>query len=212
VEKNEVIDDYLIYVTLGVTIVLIPGPAVILTIKNSIKYGFKISIAGILGNFVAMIIMATISALGLGAVIMASTTLFFLMKIIGCMYLIYLGIMAWNSPLPTNGMHIRPKHQNNKEFIAVFKEGAWVGMSNPKAIVFFAALFPQFIDHSRSYVPQFLTLILTIECISCCILSIYALLASRAAVFLYQNKVMNIFHKLTGGTFVGFGLALLYEK
>ncbi len=51
------INEYLIYVTLAVTIVVIPGPAVILTIKNSIKYGFKISIAGILGNFIAMIIM-----------------------------------------------------------------------------------------------------------------------------------------------------------
>ena len=206
------INEYLIYVTLAVTIVVIPGPAVILTIKNSIKYGLKISIAGILGNFIAMIIMATISALGLGAVILASTTLFALLKIIGCVYLIYLGVRAWNTPLSDNDKQTQSNGQENIDFISVFKEGLWVGVSNPKAIAFFVALFPQFIDHSRSFVPQFLSLILTIECISCCVLSIYALMASRAAAFLYENNSMNIFHKLTGGAFVGFGVALLYEK
>lgn len=206
------INEYLIYVTLVVTLVVIPGPAVILTIKNSIKYGFKISIAGILGNFIAMIFMATISALGLGAVILASTTLFALLKSIGCVYLIYLGVRAWNTPLAENDKQTQSNCQENIDFVTVFKEGLWVGVSNPKAIAFFVALFPQFIDHSRSIVPQFLSLILTVECVSCCVLSIYALLASRAAAFLYENKSMHIFNKLTGGAFVGFGVTLLYEK
>lgn len=204
------INEYLIYVTLAVTLVVIPGPAVILTIKNSIQYGFKISLAGIIGNFIAMIIMATISALGLGAVILASTTLFAFLKIIGCVYLIYLGVRAWNTPLTKNDKQIQSDEQENNDFVSVFKAGFLVGVSNPKAIAFFVALFPQFIDHSRSFIPQFLSLILTIECISCCVLSIYALLASRAAAFLYGNNSMNYFHKLTGGAFVGFGVSLLY--
>lgn len=206
------INEYLLYVTLALTIVVIPGPAVILTVKNSIKYGFKISLAGILGNFIAMIIMATISAFGLGAVILASTTLFAFLKIIGCVYLIYLGVRAWNTQLPENDKQEQPSDQKNIDFFPVFKEGVWVGGSNPKAIAFFVALFPQFIDYSRSFVPQFLSLILTIEGISCCVLAIYALLASKVAVFLYENNSMSYFHKLTAGAFVGFGVALLYEK
>ncbi|MFT5697827.1 MAG: homoserine/homoserine lactone efflux protein [Desulforhopalus sp.] len=206
------INEYLIYVTLAVTIVAIPGPAVILTVKNSIKYGFKISVAGILGNFVAMIVMATISAFGLGAIITASASLFSVLKVMGCLYLVYLGIEAWRTPLQKSDSQTEPNCGNNKEFFTVFKQGVWVGISNPKAIAFFVALFPQFIDPARSYLPQFLTLILTIEGISCCILSLYALLSSRAAHLLYEKNSMHIFHKLTGGAFIGFGFALLYEK
>lgn len=206
------INEYLLYVTLAVTIVIIPGPAVILTVRNSIKYGFKIAIAGILGNFTAMIIMATVSALGLGAVILASTTLFAFLKIIGCGYLIYLGIKVWKTPLSNNDTQAQLSGQKGRDFVSVFKEGFWVGVSNPKAIAFFVALFPQFIDDSRPFVPQFLTLILTIECISCCVLSIYALLSSKVAALLYKNNSRNYFQKVTGGAFVGFGVSLLYEK
>lgn len=206
------INEYLVYVILAVTIVAIPGPAVILTIKNSIKYGVKISIAGILGNFIAMVMMAIISAFGLGAIILASSALFATVKIIGCMYLIYLGIGAWRSPLPLKNKDLLPPYQSNKEFFSVFKEGLWVGLSNPKAIVFFTALFPQFIDASRSFIPQFSILILTIEGISFLILTGYALLSSKAAIYLCGAKSMKTFQKLTGGAFIGFGVALLYEK
>ena len=203
------INDYLIYVTLAITITAMPGPAVIVTIKNSIKYGFKSSVAGILGNFIAMVLMATISALGLGAIIMASSTLFSAVKIIGGIYLIYLGFKAWKTPLSLNDkQHL----QSNRGFISVFNEGWLVGISNPKAIAFFTALFPHFIDPTRPYVPQFLTLILTIEVISCFILVSYALLSSKTAHYLNKDDSLKIFPKLTGGALVGFGVALLYKK
>ncbi len=206
------INDYLIYVVLAITITAIPGPAVILTIKNSIRYGFKISIAGILGNFIAMITLGSISALGLGALVLASSRIFTAVKILGCMYLIYLGIKAWNAPALQHDALNHAGYQNTKEFFPVFKEGFWVGMSNPKAIAFFTALFPQFIDHSRSFFPQFLTLIFTIEGISFFILSAYALVSSGTSHYLYKENSMRFFHKLTGGAFIGFGIALLYEK
>jgi threonine/homoserine/homoserine lactone efflux protein len=129
------------------------------------------------------------------------------------MYLIYLGMKAWTAPLLKQGTQNNDADYRNKiEFFQVFKEGFWVGMSNPKAIAFFTALFPQFIDHSRSFFPQFLTLIFTIETISFCILSAYALLSSKTSHYLYKESSMRFFHKLTGGAFIGFGVALLYEK
>lgn len=204
------INDYYIYVMLAIMITAIPGPAVILTIKNSIKYGFKVSTAGIFGNFIAMIIMATISALGLGAIILASVTMFTIVKISGGIYLVYLGVKAWRTPV--HKKHEQPELQSKKKFLTVFKEGVWVGISNPKAIAFFTALFPQFIDPSRSFIPQFLILIITIETISCFILMIYAMLSSKTAQYLCKDTSLKIFHKLTGGAFIGFGVALLYGK
>ena len=206
------INDYLLYVTLAFTVTAIPGPAVILTIKNSVRHGFKISVAGILGNFIAMVVMATISVLGLGAIILASSTLFSAVKIMGGLYLIYLGIRAWRAPLTENSETQLTAPQGKKEFISVLKEGIWVGISNPKAIAFFTALFPHFIDPTRSCIPQFLTLIFTIEGISTLVLMSYALLSSKAAHYLCQERFMKLFHKLTGAAFIGFGLTLLYEK
>ncbi len=206
------INDYLIYITLAITITAIPGPAVALTIKNSLSSGYKASIANIFGNFTAMIILATLSALGLGAIILASATLFTLVKIFGCIYLVYLGVKVWRTPHRKEDLGHQLKNNSTRSFTSVFKEGFFVGISNPKAIAFFTALFPQFIDPSRAYIPQFIILIMTIEAISFFILTCYALLSSMAAPFLSKEKSMIYFNKLTGGAFIGFGVALLYDK
>lgn len=203
------INDYLIFITLAFTITAIPGPAVVLTIKNSLRYGCKAAIANIFGNFTAMVLLATLSALGLGAVIMASSTLFSAVKVFGCIYLIYLGIKAWRTPPVKSDTQHQVQGKSNREFASVFKEGFLVGLSNPKAIAFFTALFPQFIDQSRAFIPQFLTLIITIEGISFFVLLGYALLSSRAAPYLSKDDRLNIFNKVSGSAFIGFGVALL---
>lgn len=205
------INDYYIYIILAITVTAIPGPAVVLTIKNSIRYGYKIAVANILGNFVAMVFLSTLSAFGLGAIILASTTLFSAIKITGCMYLIYLGIKAWRT-LPVNdAAQVQIKHKPRKRSSAAFKEGFGIGIANPKAIAFFTALFPQFIDPTKTFIPQFLTLILTIEVISFLVLSSYAFLASVASPYLSKKNTMILFNKLTGLSFICFGLALIYE-
>lgn len=206
------INDYYIYVTLALAVTAIPGPAVILTIKNSIKYGYKTAIANIFGNFIAMILLATLSALGLGAVILASSALFIAVKILGCIYLVYLGVKVWKSPQVIEYMVAEHQNQHKKEIFSVFKTGFGVGVANPKAIAFFTALFPQFIDPARAYIPQFLTLIFTIEGISFAVLSTYAFFSSVAAPYLSKKKPMILFNRLTGAAFVGFGLALLFEE
>jgi threonine/homoserine/homoserine lactone efflux protein len=203
------INNYLVFITLALTITAIPGPAVVLTIKNSLRYGYRAALANIFGNFTAMVILATLSALGLGALIIASSTLFSTVKIIGCIYLIYLGIKAWRTPHIISDTQHQVQRKSNQEFASVFKEGFLVGISNPKAIAFFTALFPQFIDQTRAFIPQFLTLIITIEGISFFILSGYALLSSRAAPYLSKDERLNIFNKITGSTFIGFGVSLL---
>jgi threonine/homoserine/homoserine lactone efflux protein len=205
------INDYIIYLILALTVTALPGPAVVLTIKNSLRYGHKIAIANILGNFIAMVILASLSAAGLGAVIVTSSALFFTMKVLGCFYLVYVGIKVWKAPYVEGQIQFQAESRKNVKVWAVFKEGFGVGISNPKAIAFFTALFPQFIDPARAYIPQFLTLILTIEGISFFVLSSYALLSSVASPYLSQKKPMALFNKLTGAAFVGFGLALLWE-
>jgi len=205
------INDYIIYVTLAITVTAMPGPAVVLTIKNSIKYGYKVAIVNILGNFMAMIILATLSAVGLGAIILASSTLFFVIKVFGCIYLVYLGIKVWRTPYINENMQPQSENKNKRNILSLFKEGFGVGISNPKAIAFFTALFPQFIDPTRTFIPQFLTLIFTIEGVSFFVLSSYALVSSIVCPYLSQKKPMTFFNKLAGISFAGFGLALIYK-
>lgn len=206
------INEYLAYIILAITITVIPGPAVVLTIRNSLTHGFKVAIVNIIGNFIAMIILASLSAVGLGAILVTSSSLFTILKIIGCIYLIYLGILAWKAPTISKKSNNSGVNKDRKKIFSVFKEGFGVGITNPKAIAFFVALFPQFIDPLRPYTPQFLTLILTIEGISCLVLSTYALLASYASAYLIKERANRIFNKITAFAFVGFGVALLYEK
>lgn len=205
------INDYLVYVILAITVTALPGPAVVLTIKNSLSHGYKASIANIFGNFVAMVLLATLSAVGLGALILSSSILFSAVKVLGCFYLVYLGIKVWMSP-HMEVEQSQPKQLNKADLSLLFKEGFAVGMSNPKAIVFFTALFPQFIDPARAFVPQFVTLILTIEGISFVVLTGYAVLSTFASSYLAKEKSMAFFNKLTGAAFVGFGVALIVDE
>ena len=206
------INDYLVFITLAVTITALPGPAVILTVRNSIKYGYKVAILNIFGNFAAMVILASLSAVGLGAVILASSTLFSVIKIVGCLYLIYLGVKAWKAPYIQEASGVLSRSKQAKPLLSVFKEGFTVGIANPKAIAFFTALFPQFIDPIRAYLPQFLTLIFTIEGISIAVLTTYAVCSSAASPFLSRKRPMMIFNKITAAAFMLFGLALIYEE
>lgn len=208
------IDHYLLYVTLAFTIVAIPGPAVVLTIKNSLNFGCKAAAVNICGNFIAMVILASLSAVGLGAVILASSTLFFTLKVAGCGYLIFLGIKAWQAAPMKVGMGdvVQAKREAiDFSCLATFKEGFFVGIANPKAIAFFTALFPQFIDPAHSFIPQFITLILTIEGISFLVLMLYAMLSSLTALYLTRRRPMAVFNKLTALSFIGFGVALLAD-
>ncbi len=206
------INDYLLYVTLAITVTAIPGPAVVLTIINSLRDGYKAAIANIFGNFIAMLILSTLSAVGLGTIILASSGLFAAIKFFGCVYLVYLGLKVWRTSHSQENQSHEVQHNNKREFVAMFKEGFAVGISNPKAIAFFTALFPQFIDSSRAFIPQFLTLILTIEGISFFVLTGYALLSSVASPYLSKEKTMAFFNKVTGTAFIGFGVSLIYEK
>lgn len=157
-----------------------------------------------------MLILASISAAGVGAIILSSTLLFSILKVIGCLYLAYIGVAMWRKPPADDALLCSTKNKE-KTVLLLFREGFIVGISNPKAITFFTALFPQFIDPARAVVPQFLVLIFTIEGISFLVLSTYAIIASIASSFFAANKIMMLFNRFCGAALIGFGVALIYN-
>ena len=134
---------------------ILPGPSMLLALTHGIKYGAKRTIASALGNVSVTLLQTAISIAGLGAVLLASEGLFNIIKWTGAAYLIYMGISIWCSP----NMRVPEKPNSHPAAKAplrkMYLQGAFVTAGNPKAIVFFTAVFPQFVDHNAAYISQF---------------------------------------------------------
>ncbi|WP_409525213.1 LysE family translocator [Nitrincola sp. MINF-07-Sa-05] len=204
--------DYIIFLGICLATTFSPGPAVVLAIKNSTSYGVPKALVAIMGNLSAMMTLATLSAIGLGAVILASETLFMTIKIIGGLYLIYLGVKAWNSRAQMGSGDKAAPHALTKSNAKLWLEAYTVGVSNPKAVAFYTALFPQFINLDQAVLPQFILLALTFALCSFSALCFYALAAQGVRKHLMKENVLRTFHRVTGGVFVGFGISLILSS
>ncbi len=198
---------YLSFVAIIIVLLLSPGPSVILSINNGVKYGSKIASVGVMGNVIAFQLLMVLSATGLGAVLATSNEFFIVLKIIGAMYLIYLGFKLWFTSVPQS-LNEQSLEQNQKSPLSLFKEAFFVTISNPKALVFVSALLPQFINANNALLPQIILLFLTTALIHFTIYQSYAVLSSKAKHKLESSKKQGIFNKLSGLTFVSFGVAL----
>ncbi|QMV14336.1 LysE family translocator [Vibrio spartinae] len=193
------------FFVLAVVATLSPGPAVLLAISNGANLGVRKAVIGIFGNVSAMIFYATFASLGMGVLINEGGE--FLLRCIqfaGGLYLCYLGYKSIVS-VRTNKPLSEP-HQS--QGISVFTKAALVGLSNPKAIIFFSALFPQFINNQGDFLVQ--TTILTSIFAGCSFsaLTMYAFLSSKIFVG-RNNKWFNFINKLSGVIFMCFGIALM---
>lgn len=197
------LDIYIYYVFTIIILTTTPGPNVLLSITTTIKYDFKLSIYSSLGGFMATSIIFTLSFLGLGALILSSSFLFLIVKYMGAFYLIYLGYKAITSKQNDFKFEKNSKISQNK--FKTFKSGFLVGFSNPKAIVFFTALFPQFINIHENLLTQFIILYSTFTFFELFLLFAYSYSASKSKKFFLKKNRAKIFNKLTGGVFIGAG-------
>ncbi|MEX0739864.1 MAG: LysE family translocator [Pseudohongiella sp.] len=197
-------ENYLVYVGVAIATILLPGPAVMLTINNSMQRGLWKSLAGILGIALAILLVAFISATSLGIVLASSAIAFNAIKIAGAAYLIYLGVKMLRSKV-TQDTSIK---RQESSFLKCFIEGFLVSVSNPKAVVFFMSIFPQFIDLNQAYTPQFSLLAATFSFLVLVIHTVYAAFAYVAKSKLLSGKTNSILNKISGGVFVGFGVGL----
>lgn len=187
---------------------IIPGPSMLLALTHGMKYGAKRTIASALGNVSVTLLQAAISIAGLGAILLASESLFNIIKWTGAAYLIYMGLSIWCSS--NIGVSEKPvSHPSSKASLRrMYLQAAFVTAGNPKAIVFFTAVFPQFIDPDAAYLTQFGMLMGTGGLIAFGCFMVYAIggqkivrLFSRATVGKYINRII-------GSTFIGAGIGL----
>src|SRR5215471_624630 len=139
---------------------LSPGPAVLLVVSQGMRGGFKPSLRGTAGILSGNVIYFGLSALGLGALLMASARLFTVVQWLGVAYLIFTGLgMLFASGEPKlNRPFEEQANSRRRGSLQFYSQGLITQLSNPKAIVFFTALLPQFVTPGRGMLLQFVTL------------------------------------------------------
>jgi homoserine/homoserine lactone efflux protein len=184
-------------------ILIIPGPTIILVVSQAMVHGRKSVIplvVGVLcGDFSAM----TLSLLGLGAILATSATIFMVLKWIGALYLIYLGISLWRSNPGSTSNTFSPEKSSPG---ALFKSSYIVTALNPKSIAFFVAFLPQFITPREPLLPQLLILGGTFLVLATINAALYAIFAGYLRDALKQRHVRKWFNRCGGCALMGAGV------
>ena len=201
-------ESWVIYLALVTAATATPGPAVLFIISISALHGWNKAAYAALGNIIGLFSLGIIAITGLGTILNTSVAFFNILKYAGSVYLVYLGLKLIfqknNSFSPIKNQVIPDNISSQKLFLQAFT----VAISNPKAIVFLTALFPQFINIEGTLIPQFSLLIVTLMSFSFFFLMSYALLAQRIKSWLNRSERIKNFNRASGSIFIGFGLLL----
>jgi threonine/homoserine/homoserine lactone efflux protein len=183
-----------------------PGPMVLLCVSTSITSGFKPSMYAAIGGVISISTIITISFTSLGLIISSSDTIFAIVKYVGAGYLIYIGYKALTSKQNNYNLSNTKNIVNDNK--SLFIRGLIMGITNPKAIVFFMALFPQFIDLDKPLFLQYIIFVSTFALFEISWLILYSYLGTKSSNWFLQNNRAKFFNKITGGVFIGAGVIL----
>jgi len=168
------------------------------------------ALAAAAGSISAVLGVMTLSALGLGALLAASELAFTTVKVIGAVYLIWLGIKTFRSD--AGAIDIMAGSDSSKRLRSPYARGFLVGSSNPKAILFFTAFFPQFLNPIEPFAPQYAILALTFVTLEFSVLAACASGVSAIAPVLRSSWHMRWINRVTGGLFATMGGLLLLSR
>lgn len=187
-----------------------PGPAILLVVVHSLRFGMRRAIFTIFGNVTGLIIMSTGSVLGLSALLLYSSFAFTVIKIVGALYLFYLGVKLWRSGVQLKVENGQIPTESNA--VSLYAQGVLVALTNPKAIVFTTALFPQFISTQIPLAPQFSLLVITFASLSFLCLFAYSALAKFLSTRARHSSSGKWIGRVVGSTFIGAGSAILISS
>jgi threonine/homoserine/homoserine lactone efflux protein len=203
------IDIWLGFLAIAIIATITPGPAILLVITHSLASGWTKTLPTISGNISGLFLMSLCSALGLSALVIHSSVAFLIIKLLGAIYLFYLGLMLWRNGIElalnaTGGTLTERKR-------GYYFQGLLVSLTNPKAIIFTTALFPQFISTQQALLPQFSILVATlISCSTLCLIG-YSYWGEKLLRNSTQALSSRWLPRVFGSTFMGAGIALVFS-
>jgi homoserine/homoserine lactone efflux protein len=191
-------------------IAISPGSGAVLSMSHGLSYGVRRASATILGLQSGLLLVFFIAGAGVGSLLLASEVAFNVVKTVGALYLIYLGLSQWHARVS-----ISAERQAEVTVPSVkqrFMTGFLTNATNPKGIIFMVAVLPQFISHSAPLLPQLLILAVTMCCVDLIVMHSYALLAASMQRFFRDASAVRKQNRVFGGLLMAVGAALFFVK
>jgi len=197
---------YLAYVFACLLITIIPGPTVTVIVGNSLVHGTRAGLLNVAGTQAGLALMMLTLIVGLSSVIEVMGWLFDWLRLAGALYLVWLGWKLIRSP----DMDIAQKSQPVPRG-GFFMQGLFVLLANPKALLWFGAFIPQFVDPKGNYVAQIALLGVTAMATAALTDGAYAVLTGRAGAFFSRSRI-RLVSRVSGGFLIGGGLWLALTR
>jgi len=191
------------FTALTVLASITPGPAVLLVMAHGLKGGWVPSLKASLGVQAGNGIYLTLSALGLGAILAASETLFHAVKWVGAAYLVYLGVKTIR-----NARAAAPSGGREPILARPFTQATMAQLANPKSVLFFGALMPQFLQLEHALLPQYLAFAAICFVVEMPILAVYGGLAARGRGMFTSPRSIAWRERLSGSALVAVGASI----
>ena len=197
------IEAWAAFAAASAVLLVIPGPTILLVVSYALGQGWRtalpMAVGVALGDFTAM----TLSMLGIGALLMASATVFTALKWAGAAYLVYLGIKLFRA-----GGRLDAAPRTEPTPASRMMAHAWlVTALNPKSITFFVAFLPQFLDRNADFLAQMVVFEATFLVLAFVNAFGYALAAARARALVRNERAIRLFNRAGGTLLVGAGVA-----
>ena len=190
-----------------------PGSGAVLSMSHGLSYGLRRTTTTIFGLQAGLVIVLLVAGGGLGALLLASEQAFMVVKTIGALYLIYLGIQQWRARVEAgaaqDGGPVRVAVMSRRRRFAT---GLLTNVTNPKGIIFMVAVLPQFIDPNRPLAPQLAILAATMCCVDLVVMHGYALLASRMQGLFRNARAVLWQNRFFGSVLMAVGAALFFVR
>ena len=194
-----------LYISVSFVVSASPGPLMLACMSYGARVGVRATVATMLGASLGNILLMLLSALGLGLLITQTPWLLSAIKWIGALYLIYLGLQQWRAKPQTTG-DITSAQQAK----SLFFSGMMISLSNPKGLIYFGAIFPQFIDYNQPLVWQFSILTLIFLALDMLWMLIYAAAGYRLMRWLTTPRHQSLFNMVTGLVLIGAGFIMIF--
>lgn len=194
---------WLLYVVAAIGLSLTPGPNSMLVLTHGALHGHRRTVFTVLGGVVGFTALIALSMLGIGAVLETSAGALTVLKWAGGAYLVWLGLQLWRAP----PIDLRVgAARGDARGATLFRQGLLAALTNPKALLFYGAFLPQFIDPGRALATQFVVMAATFAVVESLVEYLLASLAHRIRPAL--ERAGKKFNRACGGMFVAMGAAL----